>query len=668
MGLNEQDSLILHMPFRYENETAVTKIETLQKNSYSIVDGIIRDVYIKYHNKKKNLIIILTDGSGDLQLRWFHFHESYFKNFIVGNKIRIGGEIRKNFLTTEIIHPKIYDRHKDLSKFLTPIYHSIKGMSQLKIRKKIADLINKQNICDTLPENIIKSFNLMTFSSAIRAIHSPSINIPINSLLQKTHPAWFRIKFDELLANQLSLEISRNIRKKNKARSLQANKEFWNNVKNLINITGIDLTKAQKRAIKEISFDLTHGYPMYRLLQGDVGSGKTIVAVIAALQAITNKTQVAIMTPTEILAEQHYSKISLWFSRLGINTELITSSKSIRERNIIKDNVLNGNISLIIGTQSLIQEYIKFKELGLSIIDEEHRFGVEQRLSLYKKGAEKENETIYPHLLSMSATPIPRTLAMAFLSDMEISIIDELPQNRKPITTKLISDDRREKVLMHVASSVRNGNQAYWVCPLVHDTEKNDLQNAVNTFNHIKDRFTDLNIGLIHSQISGQEKVNTMKSFRDGDLDILVATTVIEVGVDIPNASIMIIDHAERFGLAQLHQLRGRVGRGDVESTCVLLYKNLLSTIAKYRLKAMFETSDGFEIASRDLKIRGPGDFLGTKQSGISLLKFCDLDNDVRIIELAHRAADIIYNKYPEFMKKHLDRWHKSVIDSQTNK
>lgn len=661
MELNEQDSLILHMPFRYENETAVTKIEKLQKSSYSIVDGIIRDVYIKHYNKKNNLIVILTDGSGNLQLRWIHFHPSYIKNFIVGDRIRIGGEARKNFLVTEIIHPKIYNCNTDLPNFLTPIYQSIKGINQLKIRKKIADIINHQNICDTLPEDIIKSFKLMTFSSAIKVIHSPSVDVPVDTLLQKTHPAWFRIKFDELLANQLSLEIARNNRRKNKSRPLQANKEFLDYAKTLINLTGIDLTKAQKRAIKEISFDLTQDYPMYRLLQGDVGSGKTIVAVIAALQAIINKMQVAIMTPTEILAEQHFSKINLWFSSLGINTELITSSKSLKERNTIKDGVLNGNISLIIGTQSLIQEYIKFKELGLSIIDEEHRFGVEQRFSLYKKGVESEKEIIYPHLLSMSATPIPRTLAMTFLSDMEVSIIDELPKNRKPIITKLISDDRRENVLINVVRAVRNGNQAYWVCPLVQDTEKNDLQNAVNTFNYIKEKFIDLNIGLIHSQISSNEKINTMKSFRDGNLDILVATTVIEVGVDIPNASMMIIDHAERFGLAQLHQLRGRIGRGDAKSVCVLLYKKLLSNIAKYRLKAMFESSNGFEIANRDLKIRGPGDFLGTKQSGVNLL-FCDLDNDIRVIELAHKAANIIYNKYPEFIKKHLDRWGKNTI------
>ncbi|AGF48346.1 ATP-dependent DNA helicase RecG [Candidatus Kinetoplastibacterium oncopeltii TCC290E] len=665
MELNEQYSLILHMPFRYENETAVTKIETLQQSSYSIVDGIIRDVYIKYHNKKKNLIVILTDGSGDLQLRWINFYDSYSKQFIIGEKIRIGGEVRKNFLLAEIVHPKVYNYQTNLPKFLTPIYPSIKGISQLKIRKNISEIINNQNIYDTLPDDIIKSFNLMTFSDAIKIIHRPSVDISVNSLLKKTHPAWFRIKFDELLANQLSLEISRNNRKKNKSRSLKANKEFWIYVRNLIDITNIDLTNAQKRAVKEISFDLTNNYPMYRLLQGDVGSGKTIVAVIAALQAIINKTQVAIMTPTEILAEQHFSKINIWFSTLGINTELITSSKSIRERNIIKDSVLKGNTSLIIGTQSLIQEYIKFKELGLSIIDEEHRFGVEQRSSLYKKGFESGNEITYPHLLSMSATPIPRTLAMTFLSDMDVSIIDELPKNRKPIITKLISNDRREKVLMHVVTAVRSGNQAYWVCPLVQNTEKNDLQNAVNTFHYIKDKFTDLNIGLIHSNISSHEKLNTMKSFRDGNLDILVATTVIEVGVDIPNASMMIIDHAERFGLAQLHQLRGRIGRGDAESICVLLYKNLLSEVAKYRLKAMFETSDGFEIARRDLKIRGPGDFLGTKQSGINILKFCDLENDTKVIELANRAASIIYNKYPEFVEKHLERWHKITIFSQ---
>ncbi|AGF46905.1 ATP-dependent DNA helicase RecG [Candidatus Kinetoplastibacterium desouzaii TCC079E] len=658
LGLNEKDDFLLHIPLRYNNETFITKIANIQLSKYIVVEGLVTDVKVldsKFN--KKYLVVTINDNTGFLELRWINFFYSLMKELSIGSKIRVGGEVGKWKLNLEMIHPKIYNCKINLPKNLTPIYSSVKGLSQTKIRKLISNILLEE-IEETVPNYITRKYSLMKFDESIRFLHNPPPNSSLDLLIEKKHPAWIRIKFDELLAHQLSIELIRQNRIEKKAHPLHKNTNYSRRIDVFLKSLGFQLTEAQKKTSNEISKDLSQDFPMNRLLQGDVGSGKTIVAVIAAIQTISCNKQVALMTPTEILSEQHFSNIKKWFKNLDIRLEVITSAKSVKEKRIIKDNVLNGNIQFIIGTQSLIQDHIHFKNLGLSIIDEQHRFGVEQRFALYNKGILiDDGKEIYPHLLSMSATPIPRTLAMTYLADMDISIINQMPNNRKPIITKLISYDRREELLMYIANSVRNGSQAYWVCPLIDESKKIDLQNAVNTFDYIKGKFPDLNIGLIHSNLSNSIKIEIMKDFRNGIIDLLVSTTVIEVGVDVPKASMIIIEHSERFGLAQLHQLRGRVGRGDIQSICVLLYQNPLSYIAKKRLKAMFETLDGFKIAKYDLQIRGPGDFLGTKQSGVNILRFSDIEQDKDIYEQAKEAAYMIKKDNPEYIDTHIKRW-----------
>ena len=422
------------------------------------------------------------------------------------------------------------------------------------------------------------------------------------------------------------------------------------------------LTGAQQRVVREIAADLAQPYPMHRLLQGDVGSGKTVVAAIAAAQAIAAGAQVALMAPTEILAEQHFRKLAAWLQPLGVNIAWMTGSLTAKARREAAAAVAEGSVQLVVGTQALIQDHVEFHRLGLSIVDEQHRFGVGQRLALTKKG-ETVRGRIVPHQLNMSATPIPRTLAMTFFADLDVSVIDELPPGRTPVVTKLVSDARREEVIAHIAQAARAGRQAYWVCPLVEESEALELQTAVDTYEGMRADLPDLRIGLVHGRLPQAEKAAVMQAFREGEVDLLVATTVIEVGVDVPNASMMVIEHAERFGLAQLHQLRGRVGRGTAESVCVLLYQTPLSQIARERLRAMFETSDGFEIARRDLEQRGPGEFLGTRQSGMALLRFADLETDAAIAEDARDAAVWLRAEHPDAVQAHLARWMRGRED-----
>jgi ATP-dependent DNA helicase RecG len=424
------------------------------------------------------------------------------------------------------------------------------------------------------------------------------------------------------------------------------------------------LTAAQERVIAEISQDLARGFPMHRLLQGDVGSGKTIVAAFAAAQAIDSNSQVAIMAPTEILAEQHFRKLSMWLEPLGVNVQWLTGSMGTRARKLATEAIASGEAQLVIGTQALIQEKVDFSDLGLVVLDEQHRFGVGQRLELGRKGEDTDQgRTELPHQLSMSATPIPRTLAMTFFADLDVSVIDELPPGRTPVVTKLIDDSRRSEVLDKVLAEVRQGRQAYWVCPLVEESEALQLQTAVDTHAALSDALPDMRVALIHGRLAPALKARVMDDFRAGSVDLLVATTVIEVGVDVPNASLMIIEHAERFGLAQLHQLRGRVGRGSVQSVCVLMYQSPLSAIARERLRAMYETGDGFEIARRDLDLRGPGEFLGVRQSGQELLRFASLDTDARLVEQAQAAVQALQDHYPHHVEAHVRRWMRGRED-----
>ena len=563
----------------------------------------------------------------------------------------------------EIIHPKVTVADSVLPAALTPVYPTTEGLSQPSLRKAIGQALEKVELNDTLEPELVQRLGLQSFGEAIRTLHAPTPDMDALALIEHTHPSWLRIKFDELLAQQLSLAAARDARRSLRAKSLKANPKADSLCARLLKSLPFSLTPAQQRVTSEISADLEREFPMYRLLQGDVGSGKTIVAALAALQAIDAGVQVALMAPTEILAEQHFQKLKMWCEPLGIEVCWLTGSITPKARKIANAAISSGQARLVVGTQALIQETVEFFDLGLVIVDEQHRFGVAQRLSLSKKGEELPGDDWIPHQLTMSATPIPRTLAMTFYADLEVSSIDTLPPGRTPVVTKLISNARRDEVLGHVAQACATGQQVYWVCPLVQESESLDLQTAVDTHLALTEALPDYTVGLVHGQLPTAEKAAVMKAFREAHINVLVSTTVIEVGVDVPNASLMVIEHAERFGLAQLHQLRGRVGRGVAKSVCVLLFQTPLSMLARQRLRAMYENQDGFEIAQRDLDLRGPGELLGSKQSGVTLLRFADLAADGGLVVAARQAAIELRDTAPHIVERHLARWMRGRED-----
>jgi len=506
-------------------------------------------------------------------------------------------------------------------------------------------------LTETLPENIIRTYQLIGFRESIVCLHHPPPDASMDALQVRSHPAWRRIKFDELLAQQLSMRLHYRQRRNRTAPILSRKHRL---IDQFLRQLAFTLTSAQIKVADEISGDLAAPYPMQRLLQGDVGSGKTIVAALAALQAIDNGFQVALMVPTEILAEQHYQKLSIWFEPLGIDVVWLSSSQKKKQKQLTQEAIANGNAQLAIGTHALFQEQIAFHRLGLAIIDEQHRFGVQQRLALRMKGAQSNN---VPHQLMMSATPIPRTLSMSYYADLDVSIIDELPPGRSPIVTKLIADNRRDEVIERIRQACHHGKQVYWVCPLIEESETLQLQTALQTYEALSKTFPDLQIGLVHGRLSTHEKTAVMSLFKQGDIQLLVATTVIEVGVDVPNASLMVIENAERMGLSQLHQLRGRVGRGTEASVCILLFQQPLSEIARKRLRIIFEHTDGFEIARQDLQLRGPGEFLGARQSGVPMLRFADLERDEELLIAAQASVDDMLSLYPDLAQRHIERW-----------
>ncbi|AWD32453.1 ATP-dependent DNA helicase RecG [Candidatus Kinetoplastibacterium sorsogonicusi] len=647
------ENFLFFFPIKYQNLTIISKIIDLKIGEKYQIEGIIKNVNITLRPRKQ-LCAIVADDTGELQIRWLNFYPNLIKKIKIHNKIRLSGTVRKHINNIEIVHPDIINEKSILPTKLTPIYCNIFGLKVNDIKKIIYKLINEKILQETLPKNIIESYNLLSINDAVHTIHFPEISSDIKSLINKTHPAWLRIKFDELVARNLSILSKKNIRFNCRAIPLMKKETSINK---FINNLPFSLTNSQIDVIKEISNDLTKPYPMHRILQGDVGSGKTIVAAIAILQAIKNKTQAVLMTPTEILSEQHFKKFSSWFNKLGINIGILTSSQKQNQKNITIQKIVTGEIDLIIGTQAILQDKIIFNRLGLSIIDEQHKFGVWQRSSLKYKNFNNKEYSYIPHQLAMSATPIPRTLAMVILSDIDISTIYELPKGRKPITTKLISNNKKYELIKRIKIEISLGKQAYWVCPIIDQSNKLTLQNVMHTYQEISSALPDINIGIIHGKLTQTEKSAVMNSFIEGNIKILVATTIIEVGVDIENASIMVIENAERFGLAQLHQLRGRIGRGTQNSTCILLYQDPLSEIAMDRLKAMFYTNNGFEIAKKDLQQRGPGEFLGTKQSGDILFKFVDIELDKNLIEPAKQASIYIYENNKELANKHIERW-----------
>lgn len=652
----------MHLPLRYEDETQVMPIASVRPGQSVQIEGQVLFSEVRLRPRRQ-LVALIQDDTGELNLRWLNFYPNQQRQVAEGAAIRVRGEVRSGFNGLEIVHPRINAVGTPLPEALTPVYPSSEGLSQPVLRRAVDRALAVADLTDTLPQAVLDRYDLMEFREAIRTLHRPPPNIRLADLLEREHPAWRRIKFDELLAQQLSLALARAARLKQLARPLKPVSGGLSDA--LRRALPFAPTGAQERAIREIIHDLCQAFPMHRLLQGDVGSGKTLVAAMAAAHAIEGGAQVAIMAPTEILAGQHYQKLADWLQPLGVKVVWLTGSLGVRERREAFQRIESGEAQLIVGTQALIQEKVVFENLGLVILDEQHRFGVGQRLELSRKGEDQaaDGPQYLPHQLSMSATPIPRTLAMTFFADLDVSVLDELPPGRSPVLTKLVSDLRRGEVLAHVRNEIESGRQAYWVCPLVEESEALQLQTAVETYERLCEALPGLRVGLLHGRMKTAEKAEVMKAFREGQLGLLVATTVIEVGVDVPNASLMIVEHAERFGLAQLHQLRGRVGRGAAKSVCVLLYQEPLSQIARQRLRAMYETNDGFEIARRDLEQRGPGEFLGVRQSGAALLRYADAQQDSRIVEQSQQLARELLDHDMQTVHRHLNRWARNKQD-----
>ncbi|MBI4293510.1 MAG: ATP-dependent DNA helicase RecG [Betaproteobacteria bacterium] len=662
LGIRRDFDLVLHLPLRYEDETMLTPIAEAAPGCPVQVEGSVIDTDIVYRPRRQ-LVCRLRDASGELVLRFMNFYPNQKNALAPQARVRAFGEVREGFLGAEMIHPRFRVLHGEapLAATLTPVYPTTAALPQQALRTLIGKALAGADLSDTLPEALRERLGLMRFAAAVTLLHHPQPDSDGEALGSRTHPAWQRIKFDELLAQQLSMRRHYRERKSKAAIALEAK---GSHVGALLGRLPFTLTGAQVRVWGEIGADIAQPRPMHRLLQGDVGSGKTIVAALACLRAVENGVQAAVMAPTEILAEQHYRKFSEWLLPLGVRLAWLSGSQAKAERDAALRSIASGETQVAIGTHALFQKQVAFSALGLVIVDEQHRFGVAQRLALRRKGKGKGKGKgrealagIEPHLLMMSATPIPRTLSMSYYADLDVSVIDELPPGRSPVVTKLISDARRDEVVRRIREACQGGQQAYWVCPLIEESEALQLKTALDTHAQLEREFPELSVGLMHGRLKPEEKAGVMSAFIGGTIHLLVATTVIEVGVDVANASLMVIEHAERFGLAQLHQLRGRVGRGAAESVCVLLYQSPLGELARNRLKAIYESTDGFEIARQDLAIRGPGEYLGSRQSGVPLLRFADLERDLGLLEAARDAAELMLRDNPQAARNHLERW-----------
>lgn len=721
LGLVRSIDLALHLPLRYEDETRIVRLADAREGQSVQVEGTVTHSEITLRPRRQ-LLVTLDDGSDTCTLRFFSFYPSHQKALAVGARVRVRGEIRGGFMGRTIMHPAFHAAGGELPNALTPVYPTSAQLPQAYLRKVVASGLARADLSETLPRELLGSLQDVvrapwTLHEALRYLHQPGPDVSLDALEDRSHPAWQRLKAEELLAQQLSQLTSK--RERDALRAPPLRTAPGGLPEQLLGLLPFALTAAQRRVGEEIARDLARPVPMHRLLQGDVGSGKTVVAALAAAIAIDSGWQCALMAPTEILAEQHFAKLIGWLEPLlaprGKRVAWLTGSQKKKQRTEMLALIASGEAALVVGTHAVIQDQVVFQNLALAIIDEQHRFGVAQRLALRSKmgapgkegepspesrgtgsaglqalplegrsgdaqrasdGGEPHSE---PHMLMMTATPIPRTLAMSYYADLDVSTIDELPPGRTPIVTKVVSDQRRHEVIERIRAQVAQGRQVYWVCPLIEESEALDLSNATATHAELSEALNRSDgvalasegsqrsaqagvlVGLLHSRMPVAEKKAVMALFSAGHMGVLVSTTVIEVGVDVPNASLMVIEHAERFGLSQLHQLRGRVGRGAAASACVLLYTppdgGRLGETARERLKAMSETSDGFEIARRDLEIRGPGEFLGARQSGAAMLRFADLTTDGHLLDWARGAAAHMLAQHPAAAEKHIARW-----------
>ncbi len=652
LGIRREQDLVLHLPIRYEDETRITALGALRPGETAQVQGVVVRQEI-VARPRRTLAVELRDDSGSITLRFFHFYGSQLRQFAVGNRVRAFGEARGGLFGLEMVHPRyrVVDEGEPLPQALTPVYPTVSGLGQARLRATILRALRAVQWPETVPAAVLAALGLPASADALRAIHQPAPDTSARALHERTTPAWRRVIFDELLAQQLSLQRARAARAAQRAPTLSDDVL----ARCLLQALPFRLTGAQQRVWTQIAGELATAQPMNRLLQGDVGSGKTVIAALAAAQAIGSGWQAAIMAPTEILAEQHLRRIGPWLERIGVRIAWLSGSLKEPEKRAARARAASGEAQLLIGTHALIEDAVAFARLGLAIVDEQHRFGVAQRLAL--RDRLEATTTVVPHQLMMSATPIPRTLAMSYYADLDVSVIDELPPGRKPVLTRLVSDARRDEVVARVRAAAAAGRQVYWVCPLIAESEALDLQSAIDAHAALVRELAPLRVGLVHGRLPSADKQAVMAQFASAALQVLVATTVIEVGVDVPNATLMVVEHAERFGLAQLHQLRGRVGRGSGESVCVLMYRGPLSAAARERLKTLYETGDGFEIARRDLLQRGPGEFLGARQSGEALLRFADLERDSDLLGAAREVAAALLRDDPARVDEHLQRW-----------
>ena len=704
LGLVRPIDLALHLPLRYEDETRIVRLRDARDGDTVQIEGEVTHQEVTFRPRRQ-LLVSLNDGTDTVVLRFFNFYPSQQKQMAVGTRIRARGELRGGFAGLTMMHPTVRAAGGALPQALTPVYPTVAQLPQPYLRKAVLAGLAQADLSETVPPEVLSEIGhlrLWDLRKSLSFLHQPTHDVSLAQLEDHSHPAWQRLKAEELLAQQLSQLEARRAREHLRAPVLRAERGGVH--EQLLAVLPFQLTGAQRRVGEEIARDLGRVQPMHRLLQGDVGSGKTVVAALAACIAIDAGWQCALMAPTEILAEQHFAKLVDWLAPLlqarGQRVAWLTGSQKKKARGEMLAAIASGEAALVVGTHAVIQEQVRFARLGLAIIDEQHRFGVAQRLALRRKMAEGANgaeslplppagerwgeghalpaagrpltptlspegrgshAATEPHLLMMSATPIPRTLAMSYYADLDVSTLDELPPGRTPVVTKLVAEHRRGEVIERIRGQIAEGRQVYWVCPLIEESEALDLRNATETHAELSEALPGQMIGLLHSRMPVAEKKAVMALFTSGAMPVLVSTTVIEVGVDVPNASLMVIEHAERFGLSQLHQLRGRVGRGAAASACVLLYSapdgGRLGETARARLKAMAETSDGFEIARRDLEIRGPGEFLGARQSGAALLRFADLADDSALLQWARRVAPQMLDQHPDMARRHTDRW-----------